>query len=867
MLWPGTPQGQIPSAINTNASLALAYAINYVFGGPSYGSNDVAFNQDFVNQADTQNANLQGSYVFYGDEIPFIGYGDNSYSDAQNFDTNTLGVSGLTPIAINPPNNDGDDGDGWFPAVPIEPLLIYATPPTSSTSTSMINALDLIVDAQYIDIDGSIQIGNAESTSLSLPAAVDSEIASDQSAYNAAPSGTSPLYTLKTATTISAGDTPITAQYNAQTKQIIVNNVTASGGGFVSLDGGLISTDVLGNLTVADGNGQVTIDNESGYPLVINNVSASTSQTSIPSEVDIIDTFKPLTSQQSLYVYHAGGGILEYSGPATASVLQLQQGIPSGGWSGNTATYNPEVGLRWTWQYQAYLSRTVSQASTAGGNFNGPSFVEATPWVFDPSTESNTVGPWGYLGGQLDTSLEGLPGQVPFDETISGTTQTSSDTIEDIFMYYPAGEDGFTGPTQEFPPGNGFPGIDNGNPVVVWNYLFPEYASVTLTDSVYASNPIGINFTGPALSLVSITSDAPVILAGNITDADGNTTITAPSVTVTATSSSGTPATTPTIISNNLTLKATAGGVGTAGAPVNASVLTNGVLNVTASSSGVYLNLSSGALIGTIQAGTNQAPEDVVLDATGSLTAAPGLPSGTLNVFGNNLTINSSEGSVGTSSTPLQILALGVANVTALSDVNLNQGDPDLQVGQIISKTGNVTLDVPAGQIVNALGTGWAQQLTNTFSMQAWQTLGLLTSSASEQAVTEQTVTAFENEVNADYGSYWDLLDNGSVQNGNLTLNAQGVVTYHGLTALSLGIANPATITAAEVQTYANSQYQNLVTFFNQNLGSNWMTLPDFRNAQPELQLPGDVTTAEQSYKRHGLDSGPIVGRDRLCGT
>ena len=56
------------------------------------------------------------------------------------------------------------------------------------------------------------------------------------------------------------------------------------------------------------------------------------------------------------------------------------------------------------------------------------------------------------------------------------------------------------------------------------------------------------------------------------------------------------------------------------------------------------------------------------------------------------MTLTSATGEVGTKAAlgqpavPLKILAMGVANVSALGDIELIQGDPDLQVGQIVSR-------------------------------------------------------------------------------------------------------------------------------------------------------------------------------------
>ena len=424
---------------------------------------------------------------------------------------------------------------------------------------------------------------------------------------------------------------------------------------------------------------------------------------------------------------------------------------------------------------------------------------------------------------------------------------------------------------------------DNGNTLDPWAFYFPMDVELTLKESVKADNPIGIYFSGPAQAAINITSDTPVILAGNIANSLGDTTIIAPSITQEPSA---------TIATNNLTLSAT-GGVGTAAQPLDASLTANGVLNVSAGSQGAYLNLGSGALLGTLSAGkASTGYGDVVLTATDSLAVEPGPSNGTVNVTGNNITLTSTGGAVGTAAAPLLIQAYGIVNVSALSDIGLNQQSGALQVGQIVSTTGDVTLNVPSGSIVNDSGTTWASEVDNAASQQVWTNLGLTTSSTSSSSPAQQTITAFENEVNADYVAYWQLLDNGSVVNGVFALSSTGVTNYTSQAALALGetltgtlttgsnqvaavssttglfvgqaisgngiapgttvqsidtstntvtlsanatvsgsesVIAEATPTDAQVQTFANDQYQSYVTFFNQNLAANWMSEPEFQ--------------------------------------
>src|SRR4051794_36072469 len=148
--------------------------------------------------------------------------------------------------------------------------------------------------------------------------------------------------------------------------------------------------------------------------------------------------------------------------------------------------------------------------------------------------------------------------------------------------------------------------------------------------SVTADNPIGIDFSGLDVGNVSITSNASVYLDGKITNPNGNTTISAQgSIAATAAAS---------IVSKNLTLTATGGGIGNAGQLLAGALSPGGVLTATAGSQGVYLNLGSGALIARVTAGSTQAGYgNVVIDATGDLQPASGLSAGTVNVAGNNI--------------------------------------------------------------------------------------------------------------------------------------------------------------------------------------------------------------------------------------
>ncbi len=130
----------------------------------------------------------------------------------------------------------------------------------------------------------------------------------------------------------------------------------------------------------------------------------------------------------------------------------------------------------------------------------------------------------------------------------------------------------------------------------------------------------------------------------------------------------------------------------------------------------------------------------------------------------------------------------------------MNQSTNDLQVGQIISTTGNVGIN-SGGQILNASGAMRAS-VGDTQSQQVWQTLGLMNSKH-----TAPTITAFQNEVDTEYQAELATAPERHCPEWVLSLRIpRPSALYQGLTALAPRITNPATVTSAQVQTYASGQ-------------------------------------------------------------
>ncbi len=887
MIWPGGD----PSQVVPNAPLAAAWVANALYNADGPRAFTAAdFTRALIGFADreTPPAAVLGSdgipdhypatpqpigaipSTFREPTTSIVFYGGNSVLGPGEPESRAVQdgpIHNAVYAISNAANRQIDNNGGDFPLVPVEPVSTsVASYPLPGPNASPIQAAEIVITANILDIDSKTTVGRTDSASLLLPASLDDVIAQYQADYaqgipSATPTDAPGFYTLP-AFTLAAGDTQITAQYNAITRQIVVNDARASSGtGFAFLDGHIISTNQYNAITVNSGVGQVQINNQTSYPIVVHNVSAgggATRAAALPA-VEIIDRNKQYPGMaanlQTLYVYQPDGTVNEYDGPDQLSRQQLEDPnylVKTTG--AGAANYRPLGGLLWQWQLQANLSRSVDL--TAHTN---------TPWTFaTPPGEINNNNPWYYLDASGNpTPALGPSASTPFGQLVFGPpagapafSETVTGSVNQwvgLLTWYHNGTDPWSKGADDgwLPTSPPYTDPANGQVVDPWYTYYATDATLLLTMQTRADNAIGIQFTNQAQGGITIQSTTPVILAGSITDADGDVSIDAASITQTPSAS---------ITANNLTLTTHTGDIGTSSQPVRASLADGGVLNIL-SGDNTYLDLDSGARLGTVDPAG-----DVVIHATGSLDAADS----NSVITAHNLTLTSAGGEVGTAAARLNLQVTGVVNVTAALDIGLTQQDGvPFQVGQIVSTNGDVTLVVFTAPIVNAGGTIWAQEVTDSQSQQVWQSLGLVDPAASPQS--QLLVSAFENKVNTAYRQYWQLLDNGSVQNGVLTLNAQGVALYTLATAQALGI-DAADVTTAQVQTYANKQYQALVAFFNRNLPAGWVATFDFLrentnfsyHATPQ-QIAALTTTGWTASQL--MNSVPLVALDPASST
>ncbi len=348
----GVPTTATSTSPAPNGNNAVAYAANAVFNS---GGQYTTSNFTVALIGDAGDAPYTTSEVFYGGDMPWVGSiahdGSLATADTESPIGQAHAISG-----------SAGGNEGYFPDVPAETLTetaAYSQANESGAGASAIHAAQILINASIIDLNSAVTVGQPNAWSVDLPAVLGGLMAFYRTYYDTY--GGNPLFSLPVAPVVSS-DSTITAEYDAADNQIVLDNVSASsGGGYFAMDGGIISTNTMGDIHVNGGLGAVTIDNETGVALVVQNVSAGTNSltSTVNSLVDIIDTNQPAASQHTLYVYQPGVGISTYKGTANESEAELLAGSRFAFTSATATSYAPESGLRFQWQLQANLSRNL----------------------------------------------------------------------------------------------------------------------------------------------------------------------------------------------------------------------------------------------------------------------------------------------------------------------------------------------------------------------------------------------------------------------------------------------------------------------------------------------------------------------------
>ncbi|MDU0343597.1 beta strand repeat-containing protein, partial [Bosea rubneri] len=858
----GSPQGE------------YNHAIYYPGGTPGSGPLD-------VNQAVIAAANALATAAGYGNNINYFLYGRQDEGATRNWSLQFFGnCAGY--IADSGANCTGDYNMGRginFYALPTIPTYRESNPGVAGSAPKIFGA-QVAIKATTININASIEAGRITNWSGTVDAGMAASLRNQRQYYLDRGYVEVGLKEALGGTWANAGAAPV--YYDLVNDRLVLWDVNASsGGGSVLLDGQIISTNTLGSIKINGGFGDVSLNNTSGLDLVVNRVNTGTGVgvAASVSKITIVDRLITSGPNTTVYAYTPGSGIAKYITHNGAQPILSGAGasVPVEFISGDLTRHETVAGTRYEWTQQALLQKVgLTEDNRNQANIPG------VYWRFDSGTSSN---PWVYVDAQSPSTDPGedprfwwsRDAQAPSAELVSGRVVTGKTGLTHVGMTQE-----ITGGHLNFIHNQASYGGCNGQAInhcdydfvakagetqAKWDYNYATRAFVQVTTSVKADNPFAISFAGNAAGRVNITSNSSVLQNGTIVNPSGTTTIIASGGSFTQTNNA-------TILSNDLNLSAR-DSIGTQTTAIKATLTAGAQLNATAGSGGINLDITGSARVVALRADQNSsAYGDVRVQATGSLEAvATGAP----NVVGRNITLVSEEGSIGSTSTLMQMRAVatqlpngshvdGVVNIRARGDVGIAQTVGDLRVGQIASAAGNVRIDVNAGRLVSASGQTAAQALSAEQLSQVSRALKL-TAADGAGAAAQASVAAFEKQVTQSYGLYTALMRNGEMKQRTVngvsrlvfTLNEDAIALYQAFADAAVG----GTATEQQVIDYAESRYAAYAGVFEKAYGSGWASQARFNPATAENNFSFSVAASDAAPNLESRITGDAVWTER----
>jgi filamentous hemagglutinin family protein len=672
-------------------------------------------------------------------------------------------------------NGEGDNSGpfAWmvFDVITRQPLLQErgAAAASAQTPSQQIIGGSILITAETININGTIQSGYSNSWSVDIGDAAASTIAwyKNDAGRRAANAGR--LIELPVSA-LNDAHSKVRAFYDVSNDRIELQHVTKGSGGRVYLNGGIISTSTTGSsqglIRVNGGYGTVDIRNHTNTALVVNTIN--TGESSV-STVEIVDHYRgnangPL---RSWYVY-------DVSNP-NAPVSLYQQ-------YGNNTNYN---NAQLQWQSAALSGHSYVPAANLVYQW-----VETANMTRDANIHGMTqLGEWTFVSNLAD----------PYSVVRSVETRGQSTNFRQVVT----GSASYYSVSANMSRNNGtdFHGT--------WQQNVYDRAQIVLTNSVWASFPINIQFLGGANAQVSINSNATVVLNASITNVHGSTSITANganSAIVTGADGS--------VTGKSVTLHGQ-GGIGTADRAV--TVQTYGG-TLTASSTDRDINISHRGDVNVASIRVNgtggQDPRgNVKLTATGDIYSSAGYNVANPIIVGKSVELNSIGGAIGartgvvggqqvlTNINPIVLQASGVRfangsidggviDSTSSTGTYLVQSRGDMRIGRVTSN-GAVFLAAAGsdGQTANILAgasrTGPSIEEAERLR-QVWNSLDLMRQAQQDGTVgadgTPNTnvyagsaaVHGYQAMVNRAYEDYWLLRAMAFDNEGNYAINSAG---------------------------------------------------------------------------------------------
>ncbi|MGL9622638.1 leukotoxin LktA family filamentous adhesin, partial [Bradyrhizobium sp. U531] len=704
--------------------------------------------------------------------------------------------------------------DAFFQVIQIQPDAITAktaNTPATATATRTITGQAVIISASVININGTIQAGSSSNYSVNIGADAYAAIYGTNGLKNrnggadfaaAQANARNGVYydVSGSVTTSVSDDVKIGVRYNALTDQFVLNGVVQGAGGYVYLNGKIISTSTdntqtQGNIEIKGGAGTITVNNTSGLALVTNTINTGATAQSV---VEIVDQLKGKTTW---YVYDPKAAsnqqVTKYeTNSVTAAAVDPSMITSRTGTAG--IQYATQANMLYQWVDTATLDRSTSSTQFDYG------------WAFTPNqtTGENWTRTTSLISGTQSTNYQKVTTATGSYHWAGGVNPDGSPVGLNTHVEKCCGADA------QFN----------------WYQAIYDHLTLTLTNTVKASNPINIKFTGGGSSDVVVNSTSGIVINGSINNLQGATTLSA-----TGASSSitvGANANNPVVSGTSVTLRGDGGigSLGTNGTPVQVQLYGG---SLTASSIDRDIAISAIGALSINQVKVNSAgatPQgSVFLSATGDINSASAYNVANPVVIGKNIEINSTSGAIGATSAvvnnastltninPLVIQATGTVQASGAVDggvldsasatgTYIIQSKGDLRLGTIQSTGGPVFLEAAGSDgnqasILNGRAAVGLTQAQSQHLQDVWASLDLLSGNAATNAV-----NSYQSMVTSAYNDYFQL-KNIAFQNGSTySPTSVGQTVLRAQVAAKLGI-DPADVTTTQMKTEATTRF------------------------------------------------------------
>ena len=646
-----------------------------------------------------------------------------------------------------------------------------------------ISAQTVAINARYVDINGTIRAGNYNNWSVEVGDGFDAAMAQyvaakgltdgdqvvltrgSQLSYqvqnaNYDPSLPSwfPGNSRYTTTVVnpeislvnrSNDDAGISLVYDVGSQRLQLNDVEASGNGFVTIRGRIMSTGENGRIQVDNGLGDIKVVNNSSTTLDVGNIDAGSTSAGVVRITDL--NFSKRVNGQVVsqwYVHTPGGDIQTYVTSQNASSYTGAT-LSSGSISGNSATYDTAAGQVYWFKEEKRISRSDEHLFDSGwvAEYGGVGAGDTYGWVFEDQTTQ-----WGdapVASGVMTCQQAGISCDANGSANNYLTHELSADSgeLRRKGMGWYATYNDYYG--SEF----------TNNDYVIWVATQMGLDAYTY---IKADHSIGVEFIGADAGKVDIQSVGDLHLTGNISNADGTTWLSSTGGSLTGNSEA--------VATSERAVLYAHDTIGTADQALR---IQTDRLDAQSVNGAINLDLSA-VNTGTIGIDRVWSGDDLTLVSQVGLINRG---SQSIALQGNDMDLTLQQGGLGSVSIDNTTGAVTLTNLMTMDSngvVTISSGDDgsgeleavqgnlalqevngDLEVNQILAN-GDVYLDVSNGALVNANSRNDATAEELAYEEDIWSILGLNDDSF---AVGQAQVQAYNAAVTGDYHRFHQLAD------------------------------------------------------------------------------------------------------------